>query len=142
MSELVVSGTRQIANDYKPALTNLVSKVSMPVSSSVALNTVGEGTLPVAKAGMSLFDATKNGVSGIPKEKFDVVFNTVKRTSKQNLKKSANIAVIGTAAGKTGGKRFGKIYANTFKRVKISGKMKVVAIAVALGIASYLYFKD
>ena len=142
MSDFVISKAEKAACDFKPALTNLVSNVSMPVSASAALNSVGKSTIPVAKAGMSLFDVAKNGVSGIPKEKFDVVFNTVKRTSKQNLKKSANIAVIGTAAGKTGGKSFGKIYANTFKRVKISGKMKVVAIAVALGIASYLYFKD
>ena len=142
MSELVVSGTRQIANDYKPALTNLVSKVSMPVSSSVALNTVGEGTLPVAKAGMSLFDATKNGVSGIPKEKFDAVFNTVKKNAKQNISKNTKAACGGVVAGKAGGKSFGKIFNGIFKKMKFSGKMKAVAVVAALGIASYFYFKD
>ena len=142
MSELVVSGTGRIANDFKPALTNLVSNVSMPVTIPVAVNSVGGGTIPVAKAGMSLFDATKNGVSGIPKEKFDAVFNTIKKTVKQNISKNTKVACGGVVAGKAGGKSFGKIFTGIFKKLKFSGKCKAAAVVAALGIASYLYFKD
>ena len=142
MSDVVISGTRQISNDFRPAITNVVSNISTSYTVPIVAKSVGKNIIPTANTGMSLMEATKTGISGISKEKFDTVFNTIKKTAKQNLKKNANIAAAGTMAGKTGGKSFGKIFTNALKKVKISGKMKFVAVIAALGIAAYFYFKD
>ena len=127
--------------DFRPAVTNLVSKVSIPSSAPVIVKTAG-GAIINPTADFKILDTTKNILSGVPKEKFDTVFETVKKTSKNRLKKSANWACGGVVAGKAGKKQFGKILSSTFRRMKLSGKMKAVAAIVALGVAAYLYFKD
>ena len=142
MSDYVIFGARQLANEFKPAVTNVVSNVSAPYRVSFAAKSAGSGIVPIAKAGTTLMDVTKNGLSGVPKEKFDAIFNTVKKTAKQNLKNNSKVTYGGVVAGKAGKKSFGKIFTSVFKKVKISGKMKVAAVVAALGIAAYIYFKD
>ena len=70
--------------DFRPAVTNLVSKVSIPSAAPVIVKTAG-GAIINPTADFKILDTTKNILSGVPKEKFDTVFETVKKTSKKRV---------------------------------------------------------
>ena len=141
MSGNISFDTKQILQDFKPAVKNIVSNVSLSTDFPVATK-YAQKFIFKPETELKVLETTKNVLSGVSKENFDAVFNTVKKVSKANLKKNSNLICGGAIAGKSGGKKFGKIFLEILKKMKFKGKLKYIGVAAALGIATYLYVKN
>ena len=100
---------------FKPAVTNVVSRVSAPIKSP-AVPIAAQSIIPVVEKGMTVLDAAKTGLNTVNAEK---VYGVTAKATK-TIKDTSKALSFGQA----------------LKKFKFSGKTKIIGMIAAAGLVA------
>ena len=144
MSEFVNPDFFKIsAETFKPAVTNNVYTVSIPIKMPVFAETAKTYINQSAVKEKSLYEPVKTVLNGLPNSVYDSYADNTKRFVQKNIKNK----IIPVAENKikksvttSNAVKFGTTFAKNSKRFRFSGKMKAIGVIAAAGLAAYSCF--